>query len=79
MKETMRWKMKWKILKMLWNILYKTIGNLLCQLYKKYCKQLSSLRKTKRNGLMLLLNCVTCSKKKSKFIKNKEAGRLELQ
>ena len=30
------------------------------------------VKKTKQNGLMLLLNCAVCCKKKSTFIKNQE-------
>ena len=39
----------------------------------------SSVRRTKqKRKLMLLSNCVVCGKKKSRFIKNQEASRLEL-
>ena len=44
-----------------------------CVRCKKYAdNKNSSFRKTKQNRLIRLLNCVTCSKKKSTFIKNKK-------
>ena len=44
-----------------------------CVSCKKYtANENSSVRKTKQNRLMLLLNCAICGKKKSTVIKNKE-------
>ena len=44
-----------------------------CVSCKKYtADKNSSVRKTKRNSLLLLANCAVCGKKKSTFIKNKE-------
>ena len=37
----------------------------------------SSAKRTKQNRLMLVSNCAVCGNKKSKFIKNQEASRLE--
>ena len=45
---------------------------------KNMANKNSSVRRTKENGLMLLSNCTVCSKKKSRFIKSQEAGRLGL-
>ena len=36
----------------------------------------SSVRRTKQNRLMLVLNCAICSKKKLRFITNQEASKL---
>ena len=38
----------------------------------------STLTRTKQNRLMLVSNCAISGKKKSKFIINQEASRLEL-
>ena len=38
----------------------------------------SGIRRTKQNRLTLVSNCAVCGKKKSKFIQNQEASRLEL-
>ena len=38
----------------------------------------SSIRRTKQNRLMLLSNCAVFGKKKSTFIKNRVACKLEL-
>ena len=38
----------------------------------------SGIRRTKQNRLILVSNCAVCGKKKSKFIQNQEASRLEL-
>ena len=44
-----------------------------CFSHKKYtASEISSVRKTKQNRLMLLSNCALCGKKESTFIKNKE-------
>ena len=44
-----------------------------CASCKRYTENKnSSVRKTKRYRLMLLLNCALCGKRKSTFIKNKE-------
>ena len=60
------------MLKLLWNIIYKNNGNLLCQLLKKYCEQKLKCQKTNQNRLKLLLNCAVFGKKKWTFTKNKE-------
>ena len=44
---------------------------------KKTANQISSVRRTKQNKLILLSNCAVCGEKKSRFIKNQEASRLE--
>ena len=36
----------------------------------------SSVRRTKQNRLMLILNCAICSQKKLRFITNQEASKL---
>ena len=38
----------------------------------------SSVRRTKQNRLILVSNCASCGKKKSRFIENQEASRFEL-
>ena len=38
----------------------------------------SSFRRTRQNKLLLVSNCAICGMKKSRFIKNQEASRLEL-
>ena len=45
---------------------------------KNTVKKNSSVRTAKQNRLMFLSNCTICGKKKSRFIKNQEASRLEL-
>ena len=44
---------------------------------KSLANKNSSVRRSKQNALMLLSNYVVCDKKISRFIKNKEASRLE--
>ena len=44
-----------------------------CVRCKKYSvNEISNVRKTKQNRLMLLSNCAICDKKNSTFIKHKE-------
>ena len=38
----------------------------------------SSARRTKHNRLLLVSNCSTCGKKKSRLIKDQKASRLKL-
>ena len=38
----------------------------------------SSVRRTKQNRLVLVIDCAACGKKKARFIKNQETSRLEL-
>ena len=45
---------------------------------KNTTNKISSVRRTRQNRLMLVSNCAICGKKKSRFIKNQEASRLEL-
>ena len=45
---------------------------------KNTANENASVRRTKQNRLMLLSNCAVWGKKKSRFIKNQEAIRLEL-
>ena len=45
---------------------------------KNTANENSSVRRTKQSRLMLSSNCAIRCKKKSSFIKNKEACRLEL-
>ena len=45
------------------------------RLRKKYHENNSSIRRAKQKRLVIIANCTNCSKKKSKFIKNKEASR----
>ena len=52
----MKYKKEYKILKLLWNMLYKKNGNL----------------ETNQNWLILLSNCAICGKRKSAFIKNQK-------
>ena len=48
-----------------------------CVSSKKYTgNENSSVRKTKQNRLMHLLNCAICGKKKSTFIKNQELNNI---
>ena len=48
-----------------------------CVICKNYTENKnSSIKRTKQNRLMLLSNCVVCSKKKLRFIKNQETSRL---
>ena len=47
-----------------------------CQ--KNTANKNSSVRRTKQNRLILLRNCAVSIKKKPRFIKHQEAGRLEL-
>ena len=61
---------------MMWNILYKFYVNVSCK--KKAANENSSVRRTKQSRLMLSSNCAIRGKEKSRFIKNKEACRLEL-
>ena len=44
---------------------------------KKTANQTSSVTRTKQNKIILLSNCTVCGEKKSNFIKNEEARRLE--
>ena len=58
-----------KILKLLWNTIYKNNGNLLCLLQKKILlTKIQLSKKTKQKRLMLLSNCAVSGKKKSTFI-----------
>ena len=58
---------------MLWNILCKKDGNVLCQLLKKNnTNKNSSFRITRQNRLMLISNCTICGKNKLRLIKNQE-------
>ena len=45
---------------------------------KNTANQNPSVRRTKQNMLILVSNCAACRNKKSSFIKNLEASRLEL-
>ena len=45
---------------------------------KNTANENSSVRRTKQSRLMLSSNCAIRGKKKSRFIKNREACRLEL-
>ena len=58
---------------MLWTILYKNNGPILCPLNKN-----SSVRKTKRNRLMLVSIYAVCSKRKSRFVKNQEESGISI-
>ena len=53
-------------------MLYKKNGNILCHLKEKTANENYSVRKTKKNRLMLLSSCDVCSKRKSRYIKNEE-------
>ena len=59
----MKWKKKYKILKLLWNILYKNNGKLLCSCKKCAANKDSSVRKTKQNRLTLLSKCAIWGQK----------------
>ena len=51
-----------------------------CVRCKKYSvNEISNVRKTKQNRLMLLSNCAVCGKKKSIFIKNQELSNDSLK
>ena len=64
--------MKWKILKLLLDLLYNN-NEAYCESCKKYtANENSSVKKTKQDRLMLLSNCAVCGKKNSTFIKKKE-------
>ena len=44
-----------------------------CVSCKKYSEnEISSVRKTKQNRLILLSNCIVCGKRKLTFMRNKE-------
>ena len=75
---TMIWKKPWKILKILWNILYENNGNIFCRLQENTANKNSSIRRTGQKQLMAVSNCAIFDKKKSKFIKSQQASRLEL-
>ena len=47
-----------------------------CIICKKYSKPNSSVKRSRQNRLILVLNCVICGRKKSKFIKNQEVSEL---
>ena len=49
-----------------------------CVSCKKTVSKNSSVEISKQNRLMLVSNCAVCGKKKSRFIKNQKASRLEL-
>ena len=58
-------------MKFLWNILYEKTGN--CVSCKEYtAKKNSSVRKTNRNRLILLLNCATYGRKRLASFKNQK-------
>ena len=52
-----------KNLELLWNVLYKSKENLMCQLQKTDCSWKFKCQKTKQNRLMLLLNYAVSDKK----------------
>ena len=57
----------------LYGIYYVKTRETYCVSYKKYtANENLSVKKTKKNRLMLLWNCAVCGKKKSTFIKNKK-------
>ena len=43
---------------------------------EKYFEQKCSVRRARQNKLITVSNCAICGKKKSRFIKNQETGRL---
>ena len=56
---------KLKILKMLWNTLYKAMETYCVSCKKNTTNENSSVRRSKQNRLTLLLNCAICGKKRS--------------
>ena len=60
--KTMRWKKKSKVLKEVWNIIYKK-KPVVSVVRKTLWKKNSSVRRTKQNWLMLVSNCTACDKK----------------
>ena len=56
----------------------KTMETYFVSCKKNAANKNSSFRRTRQNRLMLASNCAICGKKKSRFIKNQEASRLEL-
>ena len=67
----MRWKKRSKILKMLWNKLYKNDGNIVSVLRKILQVKIPSVRRTKQNWLMLASDCAICGKKNWSSLKIK--------
>ena len=65
-----------KILKMLWNTLYKAMETYCVSCKKNTTNENSSVRRSKQNRLTLLLNCAICGKKRSNFGKNQQASGL---
>ena len=57
----------------------KTIKMYCVSCEKNAVNKNSSVGRTEQNRLMLVSKCVVCGKKISRFIKNQEASRLELQ
>ena len=62
----------------MWNKLMETMDTYCVSCEKNTAITNSSVRRTKQNRLVLIIDCAACGKKKSRFIKNQETSRLEL-
>ena len=74
----MRWEKQLKVLKMLWNILYKTIKKYCVSCKKNTANNNSVVKKLGKieNSKILASTCDIWGKNKLTFIKNQEASRL---